>query len=554
MTSNIKYTLPSSTGTANQVLAITKIYDDHVDLEWVTASGGSGAFSDASDPVVLNTTTKDVVVGASQINTAKLSVDGDADQVQFSIQGHSTQTNNLVTIENSAGTDVFNLGPDGRVTLGLTSGSQSWLIRDRTNALAFQGQSTGVGSIIDVFTNDSDGTDNAGVSIWAKGTPDIVANRERLFLRYDAPELAMIIESEADGTGTLRPIILRTEGNSDQLYLDTSGNVGVGVDPTEKFHVNGNAHVQGEVQLRETGGGSDYVSLVATATMTSPTLYTMPASTGTANQVLTLTKIYDDHVDLEWTTPSGSSGGGYDVEPATVTFQLDQGVSATTGTFSSELVGQSTVTVVSSLQLGNETPASATCIDVDTDRPYADKDCDGVKDAGEEYLDQAGGSTVMDEILLVPLHANLAPSNPAIIDTGSTQHRILFDSATDETVSWTNMRITGYQGGTLKADIAYSMMSATTGLVDYEVDVWAISDGDSADVDTESYDTANTITAPTVPATAGYIDVVTCTLTNKDSVADGDTISIRLRRDADDGTNDTASGDAEVRWVRVYEE
>lgn len=42
------------------------------------------------------------------------------------------------------------------------------------------------------------------------------------------------------------------------------------------------------------------------------------------------------------------------------------------------------------LQLGSLSPASATCIDNDSDRPYADLDCDGTQDGGEEYLDSVG--------------------------------------------------------------------------------------------------------------------------------------------------------------------
>lgn len=45
-----------------------------------------------------------------------------------------------------------------------------------------------------------------------------------------------------------------------------------------------------------------------------------------------------------------------------------------------------------SFVLGSTTLASASCIGVDTDRPYADKDCDNTKDAGEEYLDQTGST------------------------------------------------------------------------------------------------------------------------------------------------------------------
>lgn len=37
--------------------------------------------------------------------------------------------------------------------------------------------------------------------------------------------------------------------------------------------------------------------------------------------------------------------------------------------------------------------ATASCVAIDTDRPYADKDCDGAKGGGEEYLDQADTDT-----------------------------------------------------------------------------------------------------------------------------------------------------------------
>lgn len=78
--------------------------------------GGSGAFSDAADPIVMNTTTKDVAIGAALINSAKLSIDGDADQVQLAIQGHSTQTSNPIELENSAGTVVMSVSGSGTVT------------------------------------------------------------------------------------------------------------------------------------------------------------------------------------------------------------------------------------------------------------------------------------------------------------------------------------------------------------------------------------------------------------------------------------------------------
>lgn len=108
--------------------------------------------------------------------------------------------------------------------------------------------------------------------------------------------------------------------------------------------------------------------------------------------------------------------------------------------------------------------------------------------------------------------------------------------------------------GTLKADIYYKMASATSGKVDFEVAVEAVTAADAVDLDSaESFDTANAANE-TVPGSAGYLGKLTVTLANKDSVAAGDMVRLKLERDADDGTDDTASGDARVLLVTIREE
>jgi hypothetical protein len=108
--------------------------------------------------------------------------------------------------------------------------------------------------------------------------------------------------------------------------------------------------------------------------------------------------------------------------------------------------------------------------------------------------------------------------------------------------------------GTLKADLYYMMASATSDKVDFEVSVEAVTAADATDLDAgESFDTANAGNQ-TVPGTAGYLGVLTITLTNKDSVAAGDYVRLKIERDADDGTDDTASGDARLLLVVVREE
>lgn len=112
-----------------------------------------------------------------------------------------------------------------------------------------------------------------------------------------------------------------------------------------------------------------------------------------------------------------------------------------------------------------------------------------------------------------------------------------------------------YSGaGTLKIDLLLVAASATSGKFDFDVSVEAVTPADAVDLDAgESFDTANSAD-DTVPGTAGYLMLLTITLSNKDSVAAGDYVRVKIARDADDATNDTATGDANFLGARIYEE
>jgi len=158
------------------------------------------------------------------------------------------------------------------------------------------------------------------------------------------------------------------------------------------------------------------------------------------------------------------------------------------------------------------------------------------------------------EITLVPDAFIPASSNHP--DRGVIQNRsyLAFDDTTTETCYSVQFRLPdAYAAGTVTVAVAYAMASATTGTVEYEIAVEAITEADAVDTDSaSSFDTSNDITE-TVPGTAGHLSVLTGTLTNKDSMAAGDLVRISLARDANDGTNDTATGDARVYWVAIYE-
>jgi len=143
---------------------------------------------------------------------------------------------------------------------------------------------------------------------------------------------------------------------------------------------------------------------------------------------------------------------------------------------------------------------------------------------------------------LSPLAAEFPSSNFASLVKINDRMVLAFDADTAQTCYWTFPWPQGATG-TITFYGQFFMASATSGKVDFEVAVEAVTAGDALDLDTTtSFDTANTITAPTVPGTAGYLGEFTCTLTNKDSVAAGDAARISLKRDATDGTNDTATG------------
>lgn len=158
----------------------------------------------------------------------------------------------------------------------------------------------------------------------------------------------------------------------------------------------------------------------------------------------------------------------------------------------------------------------------------------------------------------LPAQSFIIPSSGGC-SRGVAQNRpyLAFDAATQESSRSPAFQMpAAYTGiGTLKADVHYIMESATSGTVNFEVSVEAITAADAVDVDAaESFDSVNSGSA-TVPGTAGYLGVMTITLTNKDSVAAGDYVRLKLDRDADDaGSDDSASGDARVLLVVVREE
>ena len=117
----------------------------------------------------------------------------------------------------------------------------------------------------------------------------------------------------------------------------------------------------------------------------------------------------------------------------------------------------------------------------------------------------------------------------------------LFDDTTDEHIVLSFVMPQNYVSAPV-LQVYYKATSATSGTAAFEGRMSAVTDGDAQDMDADTFATVNTGSA-TVPATAGYLDVIAITLTNADSVAAGDHVILCLNRDV---SADSVTGDLEV--------
>ncbi|MBU0577631.1 hypothetical protein KJ742_01630 [Patescibacteria group bacterium] len=85
-------------------------------VDLTAVGGGGGGWTDDGTLVRLDTSTDNVTIG-SALNLAKLAVDGDTDEAQMIVQGHSTQTADFFVVEESDGNNIFNINQYGAIDL-----------------------------------------------------------------------------------------------------------------------------------------------------------------------------------------------------------------------------------------------------------------------------------------------------------------------------------------------------------------------------------------------------------------------------------------------------
>ena len=132
----------------------------------------------------------------------------------------------------------------------------------------------------------------------------------------------------------------------------------------------------------------------------------------------------------------------------------------------------------------------------------------------------------------------------------ATEHSPVFALTTD--AGATALEIAPIPTDAEPAKVYYYTASATSGTFACNIYFEAFTDGDTVDLEAaQGIDTGGNAGTATVPGTAGHLDVITITLSNKDSEAAGDLCRLLIIRDV---SEDGASGDVYLANIELYEE
>ena len=327
---------------------------------------------------------------------------------------------------------------------------------------------------------------------------------------------------------------------ADALTDETGSGLAVfGTSPTFETSVIGNYLTASEIL--GTDGSKGIVSLPVA---TYPSLAELAYVKGVTSAIQTQIDAKGAHAGQVWT-------GVQDFGGATSTELVNDAAPTTDAT--GEIALDTIITDHQPLWQYHDGGENMTMIAIDTaELPATDNEIIKYDAATDKFVLEAdAGSGGGFAWQLEPKSAKLPSSNPMGIDAGNNQWRGLFDDTTDECARWQGIA-TPYNGGALTAEIAYTLeTTSTSDVVEFEVYVMAVTSADAADVDTDSFDTVNNFSSGSVSTTAGYLNVLSGTLTNKDSVAEDDLIIIKVCRDAD--ATDTTVDDVELRGVVIYE-
>ena len=135
----------------------------------------------------------------------------------------------------------------------------------------------------------------------------------------------------------------------------------------------------------------------------------------------------------------------------------------------------------------------------------------------------------------------------ATLDTRNSIAVLDFDAAVDESAIFSGVipENANLASG-LQIRLAWMATTATSGNCRWGVQIERC----TTDLDADSFDTATEATGA-ANGTSGIATITSITVTAIDGLTAGDTFRIRVFRNADDATNDTMTGDAELIAVEV---
>lgn len=221
----------SATITAGRILVADGTKFQSAQLTGDCAIDGSGViecpntsgWDDSTTNVSLQTITDEVIIGAATpVSSSKLSIVGDTDQIQVTIQGNATQTNNLLVLETSAGTDVMSVDTvsaamTGNFTVskqfGLPSGASPQI-----NAFGNLGIDTTTGQLL-FMSNDSVKAIPYQQTKCAYVEDLVAADDNKSLGAFDNPVTIDRVGCTYSGTGTTTATITLEDGGGNAMTI-----------------------------------------------------------------------------------------------------------------------------------------------------------------------------------------------------------------------------------------------------------------------------------------------------------------------------------------------
>ena len=149
----------------------------------------------------------------------------------------------------------------------------------------------------------------------------------------------------------------------------------------------------------------------------------------------------------------------------------------------------------------------------------------------------------------------LSANFPAFVRNAGTNFPVTglaFDGGSSDELAYFKFFATNYGAGNLTLRIDWYADTASSGNVVWGARLAAITPNtDSQDVETKAFASAQTQQDTHLGTTGQRLHTVDLTISNLDSIANGDACWLEVYRDASDTTNDTMTGDAIITGLRL---